>query len=137
MVKETIECENVFTGEKETVDLYFHLTEGELITLDLAENNKYSAMKDKQIDPEINRRENVALFEKLIAKAYGQKSETGKFIKTQELRDEFLASDAYSQLLKKFISGEIDINKFIMGCLPKNISSRILLTEDGSISIKD
>lgn len=137
MVKETIECENVFTGEMEKVDLYFHLTEGELITLDLAENNKYSAMKDKEIDPDINRKENVALFEKLISKAYGQKSETGKFIKTQELRDEFLASDAYSQLLKKFISGEIDINKFIMGCLPKNISSKLILAEDGKVSIKE
>lgn len=132
MRKETVTCENLFTGEEETVDLYFHLTEAELTLLDLSANNKYSSYKEG--DQHTNE-ENIVMFQKLISAAYGKKTENGQFIKNDEIRDAFLCSPAFSAFLTKMINGEIKIDEFILGCLPKSISKRMTIA-DGKPVIK-
>ena len=133
MVKETVTCEDIFTGEEKTVDLYFHLTEAELALLNLASNNKYANFDAE--NPQINIKENIELFEKLISKAYGKRTDDGGFIKNDKIRDEFLCSPEFSAFLTKFINGEIDVNKFVLGCLPRNISRQMEI-KDGKPVIK-
>lgn len=123
MIIEKVKCENVFTGEEEEVTLYFHLTEAEITMLDLSSNNRYSSFKEE--DPKNTMKSNVELFEKIITKAIGRKAENGDFIKNDQIRDSFLCSPAYSALLSKFITGEIEIEKFLLGCLPRSISRQI------------
>lgn len=126
MIKETVTCENIFTGEEETVDLYFHLTEAELTLLDLSANNKYSKYKE---DNTYSNEENIKMFQKLISTAYGEKTEKGQFIKNDEIRDAFLCSSAFSAFLTKMINGEINLNEFILGCLPKSISKKMSIVD--------
>lgn len=126
MIKETVTCENIFTGEEETVDLYFHLTEAELTLLDLSANNKYSKYKE---DNAYSNEENIKMFQKLISTAYGEKTEKGQFIKNDEIRDAFLCSPAFSAFLTKMINGEINLNEFILGCLPKSISKKMSIVD--------
>lgn len=133
MVCYTVECEDVFTGEEKKVDLYFHLTEAELTLLDLSANNKYSLFKEGDVR---SNEENVKLFQKLIASAYGKRTESGQFIKNDEIRDSFLCSPEYSEFLTKIISGEIKVDDFIIGCLPKKVSKRLTIV-DGKPVIKD
>ena len=123
MRKETVTCEKLFTGEEETVDLYFHLTEAELTLLNIASNEKYSSYKEN--DPRYTNEQNVKLFTKLISTAYGQKTENGQFIKNDEIRDTFLCSPAFSAFLSKFISGEIKVDEFVLDCLPRSVSKRM------------
>ena len=134
MKKVTVECENIFTGEEEKVDLYFHLTEAELTMLNLSSNNKYVDYKDR---PESrNVEEEIKLFEKLIEKAYGQKTENGMFIKDETAKKAFLCSPAYSALLLMFINKELDINEFVLGCLPKKVASMIEINSEGIPVVK-
>ena len=129
MRKETVICKNLFTEEEETHDLYFHLTEAEITMLNAATDNKIF-----DFDKVESSEEKVALFEKIISKAYGQKTADGKFIKDDIARKEFLCSPQYSALLMKFLKGEEKIEEFILGCLPRDISRQIKLNEDGTIS---
>ena len=135
MIKETVKCENLFTGEEETVDLYFHLTEAELTLLDLANNNKYSSIKEKDLE-NIKAGDQIELFGKLLSKAYGKKTENGAFIKNDEIRDEFLCSPAFSALLTKFTTGELKVEDFVLGCLPKGVSSKLSIV-DGKPVLKN
>lgn len=135
MVKYTIECEDIFTGEPTTVDLYFHLTEAELTLLDLAHNRKYTSYKQPSEKEDIVESD-IILFQKLVEAAYGQKADNGMFIKDETAKKAFLCSPAYSELLKKMINGEISISSFIVGCLPKNVQSKMTVKEDGTIDIK-
>lgn len=129
MRKETVTCKNLFTEEEETHDLYFHLTEAEITMLNAATDNKIF-----NFDKVESSEEKVALFEKIISKAYGQKTADGKFIKDDIARKEFLCSPQYSALLMKFLKGEEKIEEFILGCLPRDISRQIKLNDDGTIS---
>ncbi len=133
MKKVTVTCENVFTGEEETVDLYFHLTQAELTMLNLSMNGKFENYNENKesISPE----ENVKMFEALLEKAYGQKTADGLFIKDETAKKAFLCSPAYSALLMKLINGEENVFEFIIACLPKEIASKMSITEDGQIKV--
>lgn len=126
MRKETVTCEDIFTGEEKTVDLYFHLTEAELTLLDLSANNRYSLYKEGDAH---SNEENIKMFEKLISTAYGKKTDNGQFIKNDEIRDSFLCSPEYSAFLMKMIKGDVKVDEFILGCLPKSISKRMTIVD--------
>lgn len=133
MVTYKVNCENLFTGEEEEVELFFHLTEAELTMLDFANKNKYSTFKEN--DPKNTVKENIELFEKILEKAIGKKSDNGEFIKNDQIRDSFLCSPAYSVFLGKLISGEIKIEEFILGCLPRSVARQIEI-KDGKPVVK-
>lgn len=130
MIKETITCRNLFTEEEETHDLYFHLTEAEITMLNAGNDNKLF-----DFDKVESSEEKVLLFEKLISKAYGQKTADGQFIKDETARKAFLCGPAYSALLMKFLKGELKIEEFILGCLPREISRQIKIDKDGQIKM--
>lgn len=137
MIKVTVNCENLFTEENENVDLYFHLTEAELVSLNLSSNNKYS--KYSEMSKEEVGEEEIKLFEKLIEKAYGQRTPDGLFIKDETAKKAFLCSPAYSALLMKIMKEDgLTVKDFILGCFPKEISSKVLIDEkSGKVSVKN
>ncbi len=134
MVHEQVVCENIFTGEDETIDLYFHLTEAELTMLNLGLNQQYSNYDENKNH---DAKEQIYLFEKLIEKAYGQRTPDGQFVKDETKTKAFLCSPAYSEFLKKFINEEIKVQDFILGCMPKKISKQIDIKPDGKVAIKE
>lgn len=131
MVHEQVTCPNVFTDEEETIDLYFHLTEAELTMLNLANNEQYT---DANVTNTSNANQ-IYLFEQVLKKAYGQRTPDGQFIKDETKTKAFLCSPAYSAFLMKFINEEINVQDFILGCLPKNVSKKIDI-KDGKVSVK-
>ena len=135
MVKETITYED-FDGSMKTTDLYFHLTEAEITLLNIKNNNRFNNINKDSVSS-IPVADQVELFEKIIEKAYGQKLADGTFVKDDTARKAFLCSPAYSAFLMKFISGEIDAQKFILSCFSKSISKRIEINENGEVSAKE
>ena len=135
MIKVTVNCENLFTEEKEDVDLYFHLTEAEIVSLNISNNNKYANYANMS-QTEIGEEE-IKLFEKLIEKAYGQRTADGLFIKDENAKKAFLCSPAYSALLMKLLNNDgLSLNEFILGCFPKDVTNKLSISEDGKVSIK-
>lgn len=120
MVKQTITYLGLEDNKPKTRDFYFNLTKGEVVKLNLALPGGIEGfMKHLDDDPTVE--DVVAVFEKIILMSYGKRTADNKFVKSQTLREEFAASDAYSELFIKFIENEDDfVNKFLTGAM--NIS---------------
>lgn len=120
MLKETITYTD-YNGVERTEDHYFNLTKAELMEMEMSTTGGLAEMIQRivaaQDAPAI-----IKIFKELILSAYGQKSPDGKrFIKNQELRDEFSQTEAYSQLFMKLATDADAAAKFVSGIIPKDI----------------
>lgn len=120
MLKETITYTD-YNGVERTEDHYFNLTKAELMEMEMSTTGGLAEMIQRivaaQDAPAI-----IKIFKELILSAYGQKSPDGKrFIKKQELRDEFSQTEAYSQLFMKLATDADAAAKFVSGIIPKDI----------------
>lgn len=124
MLKKTVTYEN-FNGEQVTKDLYFNLTKKELIDLQVSKDGGLDAYI-KKITEEEDKKAMIQLLDSIILEAYGQKSEDGeRFIKNKELIDAFVSSMAYDALIDELFTVEGASLQFMMGLLPKDITSQI------------
>ena len=68
----------------------------------------------------------VEMFQMLILKAYGKKSDDGRrFIKSEALREEFSQTEAYSELWMELITDEKAAAAFVNGLMPAEVVSKI------------
>lgn len=114
MLKKTITYED-YNGVERKEDFYFNLTEAEVMEMELSTKGGLTEMINRivaaQDAPAI-----VKIFKDLILKAYGVKSPDGKrFIKSQELRDEFESTRAYSILFMELSTDEKAASDFVNG----------------------
>lgn len=108
-----------YNGETVTEDFYFNLNKAEVLEMDLEANGAYAAYLQRIVD----QRDGKLLakeFRKLITNSYGVKSDDGRrFIKSDELRESFVQTEAFSELYVQLASDADAQQKFIEGILPK------------------
>lgn len=117
MLKKTITFTD-YNGIERTETHYFNLNKAELMTMQLKASGALDERIKKIVDakdaPEI-----MSFFEELLEKSYGVKSEDGRrFIKSKELYEEFVQSEAYPELFMELISSDTAASDFIKGILP-------------------
>lgn len=102
MIKQQVKYED-FDGNTQTETLYFNLNRMELISFqkrygsENMENYINKLIEEKQIEPMYD------LLNDFVLTAYGVKSEDGKrFIKNDQIREEFKQSLAYEALIEDF-----------------------------------
>nr|DAR30348.1 MAG TPA: hypothetical protein [Caudoviricetes sp.] len=102
MLKQQVTYED-FDGNTQTETLYFNLNRMELISFqkrygsENMENYINKLIEEKQIEPMYD------LLNDFVLTAYGVRSEDGKrFIKNDEIREEFKQSLAYEALIEDF-----------------------------------
>lgn len=116
MLKKTIKYED-FNGQQREETFYFNLSKAELMRMELSTQAGVEEMIKMLIATKDNAKI-VQIFEDLILKSYGIKSEDGtRFIKTQELRDAFEQSNAYSELFMEILSDTNAQVEFINGVI--------------------
>lgn len=124
MLKREITYED-FDGEEVTEVFYFNISKPELVELEVENKEGMEATIQKIIKTEDNKTL-VQLFKRLILLAYGQKSEDGKrFIKSEQLAEEFSQTAAYSTLFMELASDDGAAVKFIQGILPRDMRGDI------------
>lgn len=126
MYKTSVTFEN-FEGEKVTKDLYFNLTKAEIMKLQLSYKDGFNKYVDEIIHPingEPDPQKIMDLFEMLILKSYGVRTDDG-FIKTPEKAQAFVTTEAYSELFMKLISDEKFQIDFFTGIMPKEMAANI------------
>ena len=65
----------------------------------------------------------IKIFKDLVLNSYGEKSPDGKrFIKTDNIRDAFAQSPAYSILFMKLATDSDAAAKFVNGIIPQDVS---------------
>lgn len=117
MFKKTVTYTDL-NGEETTEDLYFHMSQAELVELEMSEKDGWSEAMKKIVDAE-DGKTIMAEFKRIILNSYGVRSTDGKrFIKTQELRDEFESSEAYSALFMELVTNTDFAIEFINGIAP-------------------
>ena len=110
-----------YNGDVVNEDYYFNLNKAELIQMQFDANGTYAGFIQRIVDD----RDYKSLgkeFRKIILDAYGKKSDDGRrFIKNQEMRDEFEQSEAYATIYYDLLSDEDKMTKFIQGILPADL----------------
>ena len=120
MLKKTITYED-FNGETITEDFYFNLSKAELVELQLGEKHGF-AEHLQTIAASEDGRQIVETFKKMILLAYGQKSSDGRrFIKNEQLREEFSQTEAFSNLFVELATDAEAAAAFANGILPSGL----------------
>lgn len=114
-----------YDGNERTENFMFNLTKAELTELNLTTEGGLQVVIQKIIDskdiPEITK-----WFKKVIMMAYGEKSPDGRrFVKSKELTEEFLQTEAYSELFMELLTDENAAAAFINGVIPQVEKSNI------------
>lgn len=122
-----------YNGQEREEPFYFNFSKAELMEMELSTQ----AGVEEMIRMMIATSDNVKIvqtFKDLILKSYGIKSEDGKrFIKSQELRDQFEQSEAYSEFFMQMIANKDGLQtKFINGVV--NGSNVPNMTEEEAIT---
>lgn len=124
MLKKTITYTD-YNGETRTEDFYFNFTKAELTQLQFGTIGGLDALLQR-IVAEKKVPELVEMFQMLILKAYGKKSDDGRrFIKSETLREEFSQTEAYSELWMELITDEKAAAAFVNGLMPADVVSKI------------
>lgn len=124
MLKKEITYEN-FDGEEVTDTFYFNVSKPEIIELEVEIDGGFGKMMQRIVDAN-NTKLLVQEFKRIILLAYGVKSEDGKrFIKSDELREEFSQTAAYSELFMQLALDADAAGDFIKAILPRDLSDTI------------
>lgn len=112
-----------FDGNEAVDTFYFNLSQTELVeyNVDSSYPSGFTKFIQKIIESS-NHDELIREFKKLILASYGVKSEDGKrFIKSDELREEFVQTAAYDALFIELATNETAAAEFIKGVIPTNL----------------
>lgn len=124
MLKKTIKYTD-FNGVERNEDFYFNLTEAELAEMNLMTKGGLKgyleAIINTQDTPAI-----AELFKTIINKAYGVKSADGrKFMKSPEILEDFIYTQAYSNLYMSLIADANSAANFINGIIPEDMAKQV------------
>lgn len=122
MLKKTITYTDYNDNER-TEDFYFNLSKAELTEMELSTAGGLAEMIQRIVStqdaPKI-----VKVFKDLVLAAYGEKSADGKrFIKTEELREAFSQTEAYSELFMELATDADAAAAFVNGIVPKDLDA--------------
>jgi hypothetical protein len=129
MLKKTISYVD-FNGVPRKEDFYFNLTKAEVAEMELSIDGGFgkllegvvevtdSGTPDEKVEIK-DRKRLLDTFKDLILRSYGEKSLDGKrFIKTQEVREAFEQSEAYSELFMELLTNDQMAAAFVNGIIP-------------------
>lgn len=121
MLKKTITYTD-YNGLSRTEDFFFNLTKAELLEWELGTEGGMQRLLEK-IVAENDRVKIVNMFKEIVLKAYGVKSPDGKrfdkVIDGHRVADDFVQTEAYSDLVMELLSDPDAAAKFVNGIVPK------------------
>lgn len=121
MLKKTITYTD-YNGVSRTEDFYFNLSKAEIAEMELEIPGGMTEML-KRITAAQDTPALVKIFKDLILRSYGVKSDDGKrFVKNQQLRDEFSQTEAYSELFMELATNADSASAFINGIIPADVA---------------
>ena len=123
MLKRTVTYTD-YNDVTRTEDFYFNLTKAEIMEMEMGTKGGMAEMIQKivaaQDAPAI-----IKIFKDLVMQAYGVKSPDGKrFIKNDEVRDEFVQSEAYSIIFMELATDADAAAKFVNGVIPADLAKQ-------------
>jgi hypothetical protein len=123
MLKKTIKYTDYNNVEREE-DFYFNLTEAELLEMEMGTTGGLTEMAKKMVATK-DAPGLIKLFKDLVLIAYGEKSADGRrFMKSQEIRDNFAQTPAYSILFMELATDDKAGAAFVNGIVPADLAAK-------------
>lgn len=117
MIKKTMTYTD-YDGNQRTEDFYFNLTKAEVAEMEMSTAGGLDKMINRIIAEQDGKRI-IELFKDLVLRSYGKKSDDGRrFIKSQELREDFAQTEAYSDLFMELATDADAAAMFVNGIVP-------------------
>lgn len=105
-----------FDGVERTEKHYFNFTKAEMVDYESMYKQYGGVVKYLTFLVENDKEyELIQAFKELILRSYGERTANGRFVKSQEIRDAFAASEAYSELFMEISSSQKASTDFING----------------------
>lgn len=122
MLKKTIVFEDL-DGKPLTDDFYFNLSKGEIIEMELSFEGGFGEhLKNMAIDEKPNGALIISTFKDILVRSVGRRSEDGRrFIKSEDITNDFLQSDAYSVFLMELATNAEAGAEFVNAVMPKSL----------------
>lgn len=130
MLKKTITYENPFTDKEVTEEHYFHISKADLVEMEMEEHDNTYESDGKtltgmqaKLQRIIDARDGKAIMAELkdiLRRSYGRK-EGDRFIKTQAIWEEFVSTEAFSQLFFELCTNAEAASEFMNGVVPHNL----------------
>lgn len=116
-----------FNGTERTEAFYFHLSEAELIEMEMTMDGGL-VEKIQTIVAAKDAKELIKTFKDLVLKAYGEKSADGRhFRKSEEIATAFSQTKVYSDIFMELAFDDEAASKFINGIIPSNLDKNKFL----------
>ena len=107
-----------YDGNLREEDFYFNLNKAEIAEMEMSTAGGLDKMINQIISEQDGKRI-IELFKELVLKSYGKKSADGKrFIKSDELSEEFSQTEAYSDLFMELATDADAAAAFVNGIIP-------------------
>lgn len=114
-----------YDGQPKKDTYWFNLTEAELYEIDLSSIRGFTGEMTKLLKEE-RTKEIVDSFKAVILGAVGNVSADGrKFIKNEEIKEDFYRSKAYSQLFVELVSSGEKLAAFLKAAIPEEIRQKM------------
>lgn len=113
-----------YNGAERTEDFYFNLTKAEVMEMEMSKRGGLTE-HIKQIVAEQNAPDIMELFKELILKSHGKKDVDGRrFLKNDEIRDDFAQTEAYSVLFMELATDADKAAEFVNGIVPADMVNK-------------
>lgn len=117
MIKRTITYTD-YNGNEQTEDFYFDLTAAELTEFQWSTDEGVSVKLENIIKTD-KKSEIMKYFKEILLMSVGKKSDDGRrFIKNQDVIDDFVQSPAYNILFMELVNDAKIASDFINGVIP-------------------
>jgi hypothetical protein len=114
-----------YNGVEREETFLFNLSKAELMEMEMGTTGGLAEMIKKIIST-LDTPTIMDIFKKIILKAYGEKSADGKrFIKSDQLSEEFSQSPAFSELMMELISDAEKCAAFVKGIVPSDLGEAV------------
>ena len=135
MLKKTFQYTD-FNGHEQEETFYFNLSKSEVIEYELQERAGMSTTLQRIVEERDNQKI-LAHFKDLVMKSVGRKSDDGRrFVKNDEIREDFLASPAYDEMFIWLMSEPGAGAEFVNNVLPQDVDEFVKKVDSGQQATK-